>query len=85
MLTAKTQCEVFDKLNEGDVFEYGAPFSFDDEKLVWRCEEVVSTATEAGPVLRYTFHVYFRDVMLRAVVAVVDPDNQKVAWVPYAS
>lgn len=85
MLTTKAQCELFSKLNEGDVFEYGAPFSFDDEKLVWRCEEVVTKDTADGPVVRYTFHVYFRDVMLRSLVAVVDPDNQKVLWVPYAN
>jgi hypothetical protein len=83
-ITTKAQCELFATLNEGDVFEYGAPFAFDAEKLVWRCEEVLSIATEDGPLQRYTFHVYFRDVMLRALVALVDPASHKIFWVPHA-
>ena len=79
--SSEAQYELLEKLSDGDVFEHGTPFKFDTtEKLVWRCEEVVAVSTEYGARLRCTLHVYFRDVMLRALVVFLDPATKQVTW-----
>jgi hypothetical protein len=73
----KEQFQLLSSLEEGGVMEFGEVFKFDpDEKLVWRCEEIAAM----GPFWRYTFHVFFQEVMLRSVIAMVDRDAGTVVW-----
>ena len=78
MLKQATQATVLTDLQEGDVLEHGALFKFDPkEKLVWRCMEVV----EVQPDERlYTFHIYYRGIMLKAAHAILHVSNKSVDW-----
>ena len=76
-LSLDKQREVLSKLNEGDVFEAGDFLQLDpDERLVWRCEEIVPQ----GDMLRFTFHVFYMEVMLKSVIAEVSPEFASIKW-----
>lgn len=80
-----TKPSIFDllrSLGEGDQFELGTPFLFDPkEPLVWKCEESVEVDTLEGPQTRVVLHVYFRTIMLRAFVVLLEPVKRTLTWV----
>lgn len=83
-LSPDTQYKLLSQLSEGDVFEHGTLFNLPGaERLVWSCEESTTVMTDAGESIRCTLHLYYRGVMLRALVAWLDPVTQRVEWRPY--
>ena len=74
-LSLPEQLVLFKSLREGECFEYGIPFAFAPEPLMWRCLEVVENKDGSK---RLTFHIYYKDVMFASKVLTVDPEVASV-------
>lgn len=75
----KTHYATLASLKEGDVFELGEPFNFDQgQRFLWACEST-EVNTETG-VIGVRLSLSYRGVHLRRLVAVLNPSRKTVAW-----
>ena len=70
--------QLLSTVSEEDLFEHGNVFNkMDTEgKVFWRVLEV---HLDKDGTRRVTFHLYYRDVFLRALIGYLTPDK-KVQW-----